>query len=527
MGNIRIDADAAAALAELDKLARANEKLGDGLDGLADKSKANAAEERRLGNLRNKLLRETDTAQESLKRRIEDVTEALKGTGVSEERLGRIRDKLHADYEADLAKERRQLGGIDDKLDDVGKANRKAFGTKAISGFKKAGGGLLATLTALAAAAREIRQEIEQAADAQLDTGVSAGQLVQLAGGDPVKRDKLLKSANATFVDGFVENQQQAYQLTRELASAEKLDERRFFSRLSLIDDSAAIAKAVGLVETGFAGGDDTGTSADVVSKFIAGALPATGVSPSQIAEGTATAAGSAKSFGLTDEELIAAISRVAQVRGSGSEAGSQVRQFFTGLTRQGLADELAGQGLPAILDAVAERATTEKELVEFLGSVEAKGAFEVLIDRRALLGRLAEVLDAQESQLANRTIRNAMGSDLITAGVDRRSGEAQRVLSRDSQAIEQNRYLAERGVVEAELRNRGFSEFEIFGTQTLQRAGRIAGDVAGFFQGSPADQEAQTRTSREQADGIRELVEESKRQTEAIRQLKPGIPVR
>lgn len=125
MANIRIDADAQKALAEFEKTVRALGDVGDGMDDVADKSRKGAAEERRLANLRNKLLRETDTAQERLERRLQDVTKALKGTGVSEERLGRIRKKLMAEHQKQLEK---QEGQLDENAD----AADKSFGSSAI-----------------------------------------------------------------------------------------------------------------------------------------------------------------------------------------------------------------------------------------------------------------------------------------------------------------------------------------------------------------------------------------------------------
>ena len=137
------------------------------------------------------------------------------------------------------------------------------------------------------------------------------------------------------------------------MESAGRLSDRKFFSRLSAVDDSATLAKSAGLIATGFEGGDDVGSSKDIISKVIAGALPATGVSPSQVAEGVAVSAANAKAFDFEDEELIGAVSRVAQVTGSGEQAGTRVRRLLAALARKGLADDLKGQGLDAVISNV------------------------------------------------------------------------------------------------------------------------------------------------------------------------------
>lgn len=146
-----------------------------------------------------------------------------------------------------------------------------------------------------------------------------------------------------------------------------------------------------------------------------------------------------AKAFGFTDEETFAGVSRIAQLTGSGSEAGNRFRALTTGLTRQGLADDLKGQGLDAVIKNIVDRGFTKEELTTFLGSTEAEAAFSVLRDREALRKRIGKIEKAQRDNLANQTIVNAIQDRVLAAGVLRRRAAAGRVLVQEEDAIRQN----------------------------------------------------------------------------------------
>lgn len=472
--SIRIDADAAAAVAELDKLSAANDKIGDSVDEVIQTTRSAAAEERRLANLREKVLRESSTAQQRLEKRVEDVNKALKGTQVSEEQLGRIRERVLKEHQVNLDRERDELEKTQEQLEEVEEASGGAFDPRKIASFATGILSAAGAATNLLDVLADINREAEEAANAVAGTVDSSGALVQLAGGDQARRDQLLKFSDAIFASGFVGSRDAANQLTFELESGGKLTEAEFFARLNTIDDAASIARSARLVESGFAGsGEDVGGSPELVSKALETASEVTGVNASEVLEAVAQLAPTAKPLGLTDEELFAALGQAAERTGSASEAATQLRQLFSQLSRQGVADEAGGRGLNEIVRVANQLAgETEQERTRFLGGTEAVGGLDALLDSRRLSSRQREITQAAAQRLADQTIANALSAERIQAVVARQAAEARDTIAIDDTAID--RLLSE--AAEAEFRTR---DREVFGDTiaSIRSRGRQAVD--------------------------------------------------
>lgn len=532
--NIRIDADARAALAEFDKLARKQTDIAGGQDRIASKSRDAAGEERRLGNLRRKLLRDTENAQERFTRKLEEAKKSLDGTKVSEERLGRIRDKLHGEYLRDLEREDAALEDVSGGLREVEDEGTQAFGVGKLTAFA---GGLLsvsAVGSKVVAVITQIRDEADAAAEALGEIAGSSGNLAQLAGGDEKLLDKLFASSDEVFASGFVRTREEADKLIFELQSAGRLGDIDFFSSLAVIDNAAALAKSANLIATGF-GASETGGSQDIISKAIAAALPATGVTPSDIASGVARAAGSAKGFGLSDEELFAAVSRVAEVTGSGAEAGTLVNQLLQSGTRQGLADQLQGQGLASVIRQIGSQNTTQQGLVKFLGSSEALRAFDVLRDIGSFRERASEIETSQAEGLAKQAINNALRTDRVGSSVALRSGEAQNTISQDDNAVDAAFARARLLIRKARQREAGESEAGIALNSQAEEVSRLLlGDRDSTGQAARENNERLFIEKLEQdlgrdatmADILDRIAEGQEEQTRVIKNQSQGIPV-
>lgn len=419
MPTLRLDADAKKGVKAFQDLEKAIDQAEKSLDETTRSAKQLDAAARRIS--------ENANPQERYNRKMKELADLVARGKVSIE-----------DARVQAAKYGSQL----DKVSDSGRA---AFNPAMLFEFAKGFAAPTAAATAMLQILKDARAEQQAIAQAQLTESQTRGALVQLAGGDAAKRQRLFAAADKTFGEGFVQDRNAANQLTFELDSAGRLGDRAFFSRLALIDDAAVLAKSSGLISSGFEGGDAVGSSQAIVSKAIAGALPATGVSPAQIAEGVALASGMAKSFGLSDEETFASVSRIAQVTGSGREAGNRLRSMLSSLSRQGVADQLKGQGIGAIVGSVSSQGFSEEQLTKYLGSSEAAQAYAVLSDSGALQKRIGEIADAQANNLANQTILNAIQDRNLGAGVFRRRGIAGRVLVQEEDAIAQNLGEADR----------------------------------------------------------------------------------
>ncbi len=95
----------------------------------------------------------------------------------------------------------------------------------------------------------------------------------------------------------------------------------------------------------------ETGSHEQLASKFIAAAAPVSGVSASGIALATTRAAADAKLLGLSDEELIAAVSAVSSTTGSAELAGTQVASLLKSMTEKGFVEEHKGKSLTSMLN--------------------------------------------------------------------------------------------------------------------------------------------------------------------------------
>lgn len=502
----------------------------------------------------NELAKLNETTTERYKRKLRELGELQKRTGMDAKTFEREKIRLKKGYNAQIEKESVKLKNLAPEYGSVKKESAEAFAVTRVTAW---GAGLV-SVTGLASKLHgqlvSIREEQEAAASAMNATLPTAGALVQLAGADSKKLDSLLSAADVTFSEGNVRSREDAERLIFELESAGRLKDRSFFSRLSVVDDAAALAKSAGLISSGFRGGDDVGSSQDIISKVIAGSLPATGVNASQVAQGTATAAASAKQFDLTDEELIAAVSVVSQETGSGEQAGSNVRRLLTALAREGLADELSGQGLEAILKSVTNRNLSKADTIKLLGSVEAQKAFVSLTQGNVFSERLGDIQEAQSTNLASRTINNALNQTRIRSGVLSRAGEAAVVLSKDSQAVATNAAVSEENFREAKRRNRGDSELFIGWSRWAQETSRAwfgAGDPASTMRSplptspgsgtaldrqveafySPeavAERKRNTEIAEKQWEEQRRQTEEAKKQTKLLSNLKSSntVPV-
>lgn len=505
MANIRIDANAAKALAEYEKIANAQAALANQQEELVRNSKEGAREEQRLARARERYLRDNETAQERYILQLATAKRALSGIDDEEEQLARTRKRLSDQYVRELEAEKRGLGEVEEASDD-------AFGTEGIEAFIGRLGASVASIGAVVQIIRQVRQEADEAGEALQQIAPARGRLAALAGADPVLRQQLGEAATEVFEIGTFRSREGAENLTFELQSANLLDQRKFFASLAAIDDAAALARSVGVINAGFRGtGESVGTAADIVSKSLAASSVATGVEASGIAEAVASISATARPFGLTDEELFAAVSVVSQTTGSASQAGTQINSLLSQLARRGLADQLSGQGFSAILRQAGSLTSSEQERIEFLGGSEAARAFRPLENEQVLSARIAAITQAQTSGLALRTLQNALSDPVVSSNIFKQAAENRLVTSRDE--IARTETLADAS--QARSRRQFDEQFGPFAGAILDGFTTAVRFLPGVDENLAAEQGS--TGGRETAQLLRELVAEQKRNTEQV----------
>lgn len=299
-------------------------------------------------------------------------------------------------------------GKAERSLKTAGKAGQDAFGAGAVrqlagyaAGFVSVGAAA-ANLTRMLQEQRELQRELAEGFRAGSAT---SGTLSQLAGGDQAKLDRLQAMARKTYAEGAFADRADANRLMFELESAGIATEanRAFFSKLAGVEpETTPVIQAVGKMQSAF--GDEAGSAKDIVSKAFAAAGPVTGASPSAMLTANLRGMASAKQLGLSDEELAAAVSVLAQQSDSPEVAGTQVASLLRSLQKQGFVEQHAGKSLTEMLDVIREMGMDTPEQIEYFGRQEAARAFAGL-DPKKLQERIDSIRNA-EATAADDAIR-------------------------------------------------------------------------------------------------------------------------
>ena len=154
---------------------------------------------KRLAATQKRIMRELETAQEKYNRKVRDARKAFAGHAQEREMVARAEKKY-----------REEMVATTD-------ASKEAFDSKLLVAWGAGIGVVTGAVSKLYSTLVSIREEQEAAADALNSTLGSAGNLVQLAGADSKKRDRLFAASDQTFSEGFVRSREDADKLIFEL----------------------------------------------------------------------------------------------------------------------------------------------------------------------------------------------------------------------------------------------------------------------------------------------------------------------
>lgn len=373
---------AAQIIAEQERIAESLGKQKTAAAQLNAEYRANEAELKKLNRTAQQLSRDTETAQERYNRKLKEAKAALQGSANETEQLKRVTTQLRVEllaavdsnkkltdaekhkidvkrrYREQLQQEISALPKLTSEthrlmgeytqtgaaLDTLIRKKKSLFSQESVENFSAFAGkisAVLAPLAAFSSAIEEGNNILRGYGGKAISAAKSAGGLSQLAGGDPAKLQALVEASKQSFREGGFETLDEANRLTFELESGGILRDRPFLSKLQAasVDDAAQVAKSTSLVAAAF-GRKEAGYTEQLVSKGLAAAGPAPGANLGDIMQGVAASAAAAKPLGLSDEEVFALVSRIAEVTGSGTEAGTRAEALFRSLARQGFADD-------------------------------------------------------------------------------------------------------------------------------------------------------------------------------------------
>ena len=127
--------------------------------------------------------------------------------------------------------------------------------------------------------------------------------------------------------------------------------------------------------------------------------------------------------------------------------SGTQLNSLFNAVIRQGLAPELKGRGIGAILTTIEKMAPTEQEQLKFLGSTEAFSAFGAL--RAGPLAKtIGEMREADRRNVAAQLARDVSSVPEIRALVEQRQATFAKEFAFDRRSLAEAQFQAhlERG---------------------------------------------------------------------------------
>lgn len=284
------------------------------------------------------------------------------------DRLNKKIDGMGKRGEASAGKTRKSISGIGGAID-------KAFSPARLAGMLAGFVSVQKAIDIIKAGLEDLARRREEAAQTIIETEMPAAKLAQLTKTHAEYRE-LLKTAGLIYEMGGAKTKEEAYATTFQLKSAGALKEAGFFARLKgVVPEIPEVAGAAAKIQAAF-GVKETGTLEAIVGKGIAAAAPVTDVGVREMLLAATKPAKIAKKMGLSDEELLAAVSIVARGAEGPEVAGTQVKQMLTTfMTKPGF----KGLSLQQMIEKVTQQQMPDPELKKWFGRIQGMQAYFAL----------------------------------------------------------------------------------------------------------------------------------------------------
>lgn len=402
-----------------------------------------------------------------------------------EDELGRAATKAGKSTKRATDGSTKSLGVMDGVLDGVaakfGPAGAIALGTAAMAkGFQVA-------LDII----ERMNQETDRLVQKQASAAAEFRSLAQLGGGDPGKVRELTAQSREFLAAGGAKNQAQATAtiFALESASINTAENRKAFASLGgTIGDPAGFAKSARTLQASI-GQEETGTVGDILSKAFAASAETSTTAPELL--GAAAKAGAfASNLGISDEELLAAVSIASEKAGGAAEGGTNVRAFLKNIANDPEAARAAREGgITGAIENIQSRGLTGsvefgeafgKRAETFQGFTQlASGDLEGLTERVDIAQEEGLATSIAKSADADASVRFARATRISKERGDLASAEP--TLKRqfaDLIAARHRERLIGRGEFEEVATRESFREFQRSGIGRILSAPAGAGTV-------------------------------------------------
>lgn len=260
-------------------------------------------------------------------------------------------------------------------------------------------------------AIRDFQAESERIAAKQSQSELGISQLKQISKGDPDRFAHLIAESKKTFTEGGARSLEEAAAIQFQISSADLENQRKLVSESfeTFGGDTSSVVKSAVSLQTAF-GEKETGSFRDILSKATAVSDFTTANVP-EILSGAASAGVSASALGISDEEVLAAVSILAKANeGSASIGGTQAEAIITAMLKQGEigGTTFKGRSFAENITSIAEHDfKDDAEIIKFFGRKEGfKGAGVLsknLGQLESIAGGLGTAVDEDRIGVTNR----------------------------------------------------------------------------------------------------------------------------
>ena len=384
---------------------------------------------------------------------------ALKAGKIDQETFNRAVEKAQSAY--------RQAGAASKQAGDQ---HREAFGASAITrmaGLISVADGVRRAFGYVAETIRAANAEVDAMSQKQAEQAPSLGMLAQVADTQE-EFQRLVGEAKKTHAEGGARTLPEAAALQFALESGDAGYLRADFSRLQatgLVPNATMMAESAIKLIAGM-GAKEAGDFRTVVSKAFGGAKLGLG-SAEELLASTASVSAQASRLGLSDEEVMAAVSTVSAIEGP-AEAATQIQALLKGIEVEGIGGGFLqpGRTLREQVAALRELEASGVDIRDMLGGRQeaVKGFGQLASERGAasVEANLANIARAEREDWFGQKVEMAGGLPENAAALLKRKATAQaeqaglRVTTLETVADA----LAEDLV--ADLRERGAGEFKV-----------------------------------------------------------------
>jgi hypothetical protein len=343
----------------------------------------------RMGREADRVFRDTRTAQENYNKQLDNLSTLLRHNKIDQDTYNRaVRQAKEA-------------------FDDAGDAGKRTFGdafNARVASNITALGGMLSITQLIRETFSGAREEADRIGDTLDLRFLTRGQIAQVAGTEAEFREMSALS-ESLLARGAATSIVESDKIVLALKAANQLSEADVFgdiARVGLVDELEGLVKAVNFMKQNF-GEAESGGARAMLSKAFAAGGPSTFESIELLKE-AAQVSGGAQKAGLSDEELLAALTVLAESATSPELAKTLLRNVFAA----GAKKDIKSTGLADLIGQFQGQMQADRQTsAQYFGDIRTIEGFDLLVRDFAQVAQLTkDIMAANSGDMLDQKIR-------------------------------------------------------------------------------------------------------------------------